>query len=264
MSKTRQIELHRAYLLHSRPYRDSSVLLDFISEVYGHVSAIAYVGKGKKSNKKGLLQPFSCLEIELKGQSSLKTLSQVQQAEKSLPLKGHYLFSGFYINELLVRLLPENIPCELLFHLYQLSIRQLNQQENIEPILRRFEMSLLEELGVSLDFSVLDNENLEDEEQAIHSTDLSINEMDAYTNLYKANKASSKWQFIPEFGFVKAQIGVNYPQYDFTDLKKIAANELVEPHVLYTFKRLMRQVMQRYLGNKPLHSRKLFTNNYAK
>ncbi len=243
-------------MLHSRPYRDSSVLVDLLSEEHGHVSAIAYVGKGKKSNKKGLLQPFSCLDVELKGQHDLKTLSQVQQAQKSLPLSGHHLFSGFYMNELMVRLLPENIPCEMLFYLYQTSIQALNEQQEIEPILRRFEMRLLEELGLSLDFSVLEHDPsclanmIEDVEHGDYE----------HPNIATIN---GKWQFIPQYGFVAAQIGVNYPHYDQDDLQKIANDDLTDKKALLTFKRLMRQVLQVYLGNKPLHSRKLFTNHYA-
>ena len=105
--KTREIQLHRAYLLHSRPFRDSSLLVNLLSEEHGHVSAIVYVGNSKKSNKKGLLQPFACLQIELKGQGDLKTLSRLEHAEKSINLTSHHLYSGFYLNELMVRLLPE-------------------------------------------------------------------------------------------------------------------------------------------------------------
>ena len=99
-----------AYLLHSRPYRDNQSIVELITEHEGKVSALVYIGKSAKSNKKALLQPFSPLSIVLKGKSSLKNLSRVESASKSITLSGNYLYSGFYINELLVRLLPELRP----------------------------------------------------------------------------------------------------------------------------------------------------------
>lgn len=258
MRTNREVLLHNAYLLHSRPFRDSSLLVNLLSEEFGHISAIVYVGKSKKSNKKGLLQPFSCLQIELKGQSALKTLSRVEHAEKTLQFKGNYLFSGFYLNELLVRLLPENIPCESLFHFYQQSLIGLQQEDLLEPLLRRFEMTLLEELGLSLDFSVLENDD----------TDVAHFPENEYSDIpleYQVEQPSQNyWQFIPEQGFVKAQFEQQYPLYDGEHLAEIAMGNLIKSDVLLTYKRLMRQVLQRYLGNKPLHSRQLFVNRLAK
>ncbi|MDG1733426.1 MAG: DNA repair protein RecO [Thalassotalea sp.] len=268
MARIKEIALHRAYLLHSRPYRDSSLLVDLLSEEHGHVSAIVYVGKSKKSNKKGLLQPFSSLQIELKGQSDLKTLSQLEPAEKSLQLSSTFLYSGFYLNELMVRLLPENIPCPELFHLYQSSINALSQQHSIEPILRRFELSLLEELGMSIDFSSIDEQLLEaDNETAESSFEdgqyLMANEQDS--NTFRINEPKPVyWHFIPEQGFIRADGTLNFPSYKQLHLQEIGHGNFTDANVLLTCKQLMRQVLQLYLGNKPLNSRKLFFNRLAK
>ena len=268
MARTKEVELHRAYLLHSRPYRDSSLLVDLLSEEHGHVSAVVYVGKSKKSNKKGLLQPFSSLQIELKGQSDLKTLSQIEPAQKSLQLSSKFLYSGFYLNELMVRLLPENIPCPDLFQLYQTSIYALSLQQSIEPVLRRFELSLLEELGMSIDFSSIDESPLEsDDETSPPDFDdgqyFMANQQDS--NTFRINEPKPVyWHFIPEQGFIRADGTVNFPSYKQLHLQQIGHGNFSDANVLLTCKQLMRQVLQLYLGNKPLNSRKLFFNRLAK
>ncbi|WNC69416.1 DNA repair protein RecO [Thalassotalea nanhaiensis] len=241
MTANKDINLQQAYLLHSRPYRDNSMLVNLLTEQNGHVSAVVYIGKGKKSNKKGLLQPFANLHVEIKGKNDLKNLSRIEHAEKTMQLSGNYLFSGFYLNELMVRLLPENIPLENLFHLYQKSLEQLLAQDKLEPLLRRFEMNLLAELGLSLDFSEL----------TVPSSDVTEPHCE---DVY----------FIQEQGFVSADYQCNLPSYKRSHLITIGDGKLEQAEVLLTCKRLMRQVLKSYLGNKPLNSRKLFINKLAR
>ncbi|WP_371372997.1 DNA repair protein RecO [Thalassotalea aquiviva] len=246
--KLAQVHLQQAYLLHSRPYRDSSLLVNLLSEEFGHISAVVYVGKGKSSAKKGQLQPFARLTVELKGKHTLKTLSRIEFAQKSLTLQGHHLYSGFYLNELMVRLLPENIPCESLFTLYHQTLNKLSQADAIEPLLRRFEMTLLQELGLSLDFSVL----------SVPRTEPTVAE-----EIQFAKAMVDKWHYIPEEGFIPAQIGIQYPLYDGEHLRQIGCDNFHAKDILLTCKLLMRQVLQMYLGNKPLHSRKLFNRKIS-
>ncbi|KGJ97706.1 DNA repair protein RecO [Thalassotalea sp. ND16A] len=245
MSVSKELNLQKAYLLHSRPYRDSRLLVNLLTEQHGHVSAVVYIGKSKKANKKGLLQPFACLQIELQGSNDLKSLSRIEHADKSLALSGNFLFSGFYLNELMVRLLPENIPCESLFQLYQTSLNQLLLQSPLEPMLRKFELTLLAELGFSLDFHDLQQQP----EQP--STQIS----EPYGN---------ELHFVPEQGFVLADFDLSLPRYNRQHIIAIGDGKLEQADVLLTCKRLMRQVLQSYLGKKPLNSRKLFSNKFAK
>ena len=218
-----------AFLLHSRPYKEHQLLLDFITEHDGKVSAITFTGNSVKSNKKAVLQPFSPLNISYKGTSNLKKLILAEPASKSYAFKGNYLYSGFYLNELMVRLLGELIPCQHLYFQYQQSLTALNEQENIEIILRNFELVLLEELGQTIDFSELEIPRI------------------------------SHYYYIAEQGFVPAINKLNQPCYDKQHLLAIASQDFSNKEVLYSFKLLMRQIMAPILGNKPLHSRKLFT-----
>lgn len=217
-----------AYLLHSRPYRENQLLLEFITEHSGKVSALSYVGRSGKSIKKGLLQPFSPLKIVLKGKSSLKHLSRVEASKKSYSYTGHYLFSAFYLNELLVRLLGEHIVCEALFYQYQSSLIELDQQKPLEAILRKFEFELLDELGVSLDFSTV------------------------------SENSASHYYYLPEEGFIPALNKLSLPRYAREHLLVISQQTQATAEEFQCYKILMRQIINQLLDGKPLNSRKLF------
>lgn len=220
-----------AFLLHSRPYRENQILLEFLTAKQGKISAISYLGKSLKSNKKALLQPFSPLKIILKGQGNLKYLKRVETERKSYQLNGDYLYSGFYLNELQVRLLGEHIPYDELYYQYQQSIEQLSNQHSIELVLRSFENRLLEELGMTIDFSPTFLEN------------------------------SSHYYYLPEKGFIAAVSKLPQPCYDCRHLQAIAKEQLLAKDVMQTYKILMRQIINHLLDGKPLNSRKLFIKN---
>lgn len=231
MNYQQALDTQNAFLLHSRPYKENQLLLDFITEEQGRVSAITFTGRSVKTNKRAILQPFAPLSISYKGTQALKKLSLVEAREKSYQFTGNFLYSGFYLNELMVRLLGELIPCHNLYHQYCISLEALNQQQNIEIILRNFELALLEELGQTIDFSMVLESN------------------------------ASHFYYIVEQGFIPAINKLPQPCYDKQHLLAIAEHELQDKAVRYTFKLLMRQIMMPLLGNKPLNSKKLFTKS---
>ncbi|MDT8397638.1 MAG: DNA repair protein RecO, partial [Pseudomonadales bacterium] len=98
------IDLQPAYLLHARPFRDSSLLLDLLTRDYGRMSAIARGVRGIKSKSKGLLQAFTPLLVSLSGRHELKTLRNVELLASAFFFKGQHLYGALYVNELLVRL----------------------------------------------------------------------------------------------------------------------------------------------------------------
>ena len=223
-----------AFVLHSRPYRDHKQIVELLTEHEGKVSAIVYSGKTNKSNKKGLIQPFNPLNVVLKGHGSLRNLSRIELSEKSFFLRGDHLYSGFYLNELLVRLLGESIACPILFHHYKLSLSALSEKKPIEPVLRKFELDLLDELGFSLDFSPV------------------------------FNNKSQNFYYITEQGFISAEEKLNLPIFKSEHLHAIAEQDLADSGVLHCNKILMRQVINGLLGGKPLNSRKLFLKRSIK
>ncbi|MEW6991415.1 DNA repair protein RecO [Colwelliaceae bacterium 6441] len=218
-----------AYLLHSRPFRDNQIIAEFITEFNGKISALVYVSSSAlKSKKKALLQPFTPLTIVLKGQNNLKILNRIEVNGKSFLLMSEHLYSGFYLNELQNRLLAEHIPYERLYILYQQSLIELSQQRPIEPILRQFENTLLEELGLTIDYSIV----------------------------YEQNEP--QFYYIPEQGFIAATSDISQPLYPKEHLLAINDENFCQAEVALTYKRLMRQIINHLLGGKPLNSRQLF------
>jgi len=227
-----------AFVLHTRPYRENQQLVDLLTESDGKVTASVYVGQSKRSIKKGLIQPFLPLRIMLKAQGSFQQIKQVDTIGKSLPLVKHSLFSAFYINELLIRLLAEQITCQPLFSQYQMTLSALAQGEDIASQLRQFELTLLEELGLSFDFTPVFEHDV--------SHFYYINEQ-GFVPIYEAfpkNRALC-------FDKLHLQVIAQRDQANNTHITAETAN---------TFKLLMRQVINQLLGNKPLNSRKLFIN----
>jgi DNA repair protein RecO (recombination protein O) len=245
-----------AFVLHSRPYRENQQIVDLLTEHDGKLTALVYVGQSKRSIKKGLIQPFLPLRLTLKGQGNVKQITQIDAIAKSYSLIKHSLFSAFYINELMIRLLTEHIACQQLFYQYQTTLTALAQGEEIAPHLRLFELALLEELGLSFDFSPI----FEHDVKYFH---------------YIAEQG-----FVPVYSTASTSPKISAQCFDKTHLQAIAqrgslyqsslsenalsesslSENKVTEEVSYTFKLLMRQVINQLLGNKPLNSRKLFAN----
>jgi DNA repair protein RecO (recombination protein O) len=234
----------KAFVLHTRPFKENQQLVELLTEHQGKVSALVYVGQSKRSIKKGLLQPFLPLILNFKGQNaSLKRITSIEAEAKSFPLNKDYLYSAFYINELLVKLLNDDIMCESLFCQYKSTLSALSKGLPIAQQLRKFELALLEELGLSFDFSPVFVENTHN-----------------IVGFY----------FLPEQGFLPAyKYSVNNittPWFTIEHLQAIAEYVLDNKVVLHreaehTFKLLMRDVINHLLDGKVLNSRKLFTQN---
>ncbi len=145
---------HTAFVLHRKPWKESSWLADFLVENEGRLRLV--VRGARKNGKQGhaWMQPFMPLRIQWRGRSSLPTLTQAETDGRLLPLQGRNQLAGFYLNELLFKLLPERESSPRLFSLYHCSLQALTaaDESDLLVILRRFELVLLEELGHGLDF----------------------------------------------------------------------------------------------------------------
>lgn len=236
-----QLTEQHAFVLHSRPYKENQQLIELLTESEGKVSALVYVGQSKRSIKKGMIQPFFPLKLTYKGHdSSLKRIVSIESAGNAYPLNKERLYCGFYINELLVRLLTNDIVCDGLFTQYQLTLSSLANNLPIAIQLRQFELSLLAELGLSFDFNpVLKN--------------VADNIIGFY---YIADEG-----FIPAYHYSVSTIST--PWFKVEHLREIAhyvnsGQTMLQQESEQTFKRLMRFVLNHLLDGKPLHSRKLF------
>ena len=138
------------FVLHSRPFSESSLLLDLYSRSYGRIAAIAKGARGRKSPYRGTLRPFALLTLGWSGKGEVKTLTQGEWAGPGAALVGSGLFCGFYLNELLIKFLHRYDPHERLFERYWQCIHELLSDSDQESALRYFEKVLLEEIGYGL------------------------------------------------------------------------------------------------------------------
>ena len=143
-----RVTLEPAYLLSRRPYRDTSLLLEVFSREHGRVGLVARGARAPKSKLRGLLQDFSPLLLSWQLRGELGALDAAEAAAPPLVLSGERVFHGWYLNELLTRLLQRHDAHPRLFEAYALTLAQLGgEAEAGIDALRYFEMSLLAEIG---------------------------------------------------------------------------------------------------------------------
>ena len=142
-----------AYVLHSRPYRDTSLLVDFFTLEQGKVSAVAKGARRPNSKLRSSIQPFVPLQITWGGRQELKSLINAEPVAPTMLLQGNALLCGLYVNELLDRLMLPFDPHPQLYVYYQYVLNELLSGEDIEGGLRTFEHRLLAELGLMPDLS---------------------------------------------------------------------------------------------------------------
>jgi DNA repair protein RecO (recombination protein O) len=232
-----RVKLQPAFVLHSRPYRDSSQILDVLTAEYGRLSLVA---KGSKRSRRGgsvgaILQPFIPLLVSFSGRSEMKTLIASEMASISGSLGGERLFSAMYLNELMVRLLHHHDPHPALFLAYANTLRALSDEAcQLHTELRRFEFTLLCELGFGFELAQEGGSG-------------------------EAVTEDGWYGFDPDHGLVHLASPSNGQRAAFPgcDLRLMAGGEFGEP-VKGTAKRLLRLALAQHLGDKPIKSRDLF------
>jgi DNA repair protein RecO (recombination protein O) len=232
-----RVSLQPAYILHSRPYRDSSQILEALTAEYGRVSLVA---RGARRRTRGggsnsaLLQPFTPLLLSFSGRTELKSLTATEGVASRMLLRGERMYSGLYVNELLVRLLHRHDSHPQLFAAYGEALAALAGQGPVDAVLRRFELMLLDQLGYGFDLRVDGHSGVPVQQEAWY-------------------------HFHPDFGLVArgAKADPSRPAFAGADLLAIAAGDFTGP-ARTTAKRLLRQALATHLGEAPLHSRDLF------
>lgn len=153
--------MDRGYVLHSYPYRETSLILQAWTEKHGRLGLVAKGARRPKSASRSILVPFQPLEMDWFGKGELKTLKTAEPTVAATPLAGQALMSAFYMNELLLKLTTRDDPHEGLFEGYDRAIGELRalsrsgvkEPAAMEPVLRRFELRLLQELGYALELT---------------------------------------------------------------------------------------------------------------
>jgi DNA repair protein RecO (recombination protein O) len=149
----RRIQLTPGYILHHRPYRDTSRILEVLTRDYGRFSLFARGVRGPKAKLASSLQPFQLLLLSWTGRGEAAQLTDAECAEARLPLPASCLMAAFYLNELLMKLTTRHDPLPALFDDYHETLDRLRHGAPLEPGLRVFEKRLLEALGYGLDLS---------------------------------------------------------------------------------------------------------------
>jgi DNA repair protein RecO (recombination protein O) len=234
VDKMRQ-DAQPAFVLHTYPYLETSLLVETFTRNLGRVPLVAKGAKRPKSALRGLLIAFQPLQLTWTGKSELRTLHKAEWQGGQQPLRGMALICGFYLNELLIRLLHRDDPHEQLFDYYQETLSALNTQQDYTPILRHFERRMLIELGYALTLN----------EDVASGKPLSPDE---------------EYYYEVERGPMVAN-GNNHnnscPQLRGKTLLDMDKNNYSDAVTRQQSKVLMRYILRHYLGEQPLYSRQL-------
>lgn len=233
-------ELTNVFILHQRPYRETSLLLDLFSEQYGRVTLIAKGVRKKQQRMAAQFQLYQPILLSWFGRGDLQTVSTVELLEPRYVLPAGSVFCGLYINELLLRLLPLHDAEPALFTIYKQTLMALQEQENNEITLRLFEKKLLHHLGYGL---VIDRESETGQEI----------------------QAEQHYSYHADIGLIVGQQGTDQLLISGRSLQHLSDEKGFDQHSLLEIKQLMRSVINFYLGGKPLKSRQLFAemNKYT-
>ncbi|MHB1145181.1 MAG: DNA repair protein RecO [Thiobacillus sp.] len=234
MSTDARINNESGFILHTYPFKETSVVAEVFSRSHGRVALIARGARRPASALRGLMQPFTPLLLSWFGKSDLKTLHAAEWQGGLIAPQGRALMCGFYLNELLLRLLARGDAHERLYDRYVDTLDQLAGESSTvdyERILRRFEKNLLSEIGYGATFDV-----------------------DAESGA--PIQAGVRYVFQPERGALRSTGQPGCPVSGQT-LIDLAAGRFEQPTTLVEAKALMRTLINHTLGAKPLYTRQL-------
>ena len=224
----------QAYVLHSRAYRNTSLIIDVLTRHHGRLSMVAKGAKRGNSPLAQKLQPYLPLFIEWAGQSELMTLYKAEADTRShQSLTGDALYHGFYLNELLIRLLHRHDAHPELFDHYAQCLYDLVHSENKDVPLRYFELQLLETLGYAMNLL-----------QDVRSN-APVSRDHAYHYLIEQGPVQINGQ---------TDDGL---RVSGETLLALSEHRLVLDRHRNEAKLLMRAVLEHYLGERPLKAREL-------
>lgn len=231
--KSRQ-DAQPAFVLHHYPFRETSLVIETFTRDFGRVALMARGARRPKSALRGVLLAFQPLLIGWSGKSELRTLHKAEWQGGYLPLRGLSLICGFYLNELLLKLLPRDDPHERLFTTYQETLVTLAAGGNHAAILRRFEKNLLRELGYAVTL-----------------------DLDAESGQLIA--AERRYSYIIERGPVALDGAVRQNEVELSGqtLIDMQSDNYTSAVTQQQSKALMRTLINHYLGNQVLHTRSL-------
>ncbi len=229
---SRRVQQQPGYVLHHRPFQDSSQILDILTRDHGKVAVVARGSRGSKSRLAGVLRPFLPLRVSWVAKSDLGTLTGAEASGAPSGLRGDALLSAYYVNELMLHFLHRHDPQPEIYALYEQSIHSLCSTSQVAAHLRQFELEFLSLLGYALNF---------DRVAGTHD--------DVVPDRY--------YDYRVEDGPVPVDHTEGPLVFSGATLLAIAAARFDEPEVLRAANRLLRDVVGFHLGGKELKSRKV-------
>src|SRR3989344_1138899 len=235
-SRTRQAGIslqdnQPVYVLHTYPFKETSLVVELFTRDFGRVAAVAKGARRPRSAMRGMLQSFQPLIGAWSGKLELKNLHSLEWGSGLLVLQGEALICGFYLNELLLRLLPREDAHETLFDYYGQALRTLTLGKDLGTTLRRFELRMLQEMGYAVPL-----------ERDEHESPI---------------EAERDYCYIEERGACSPSFGQNGLQLSGKTLLDMVQDNYTDPQTQQQSKQLMRALLAHYLGDKPLYTRQL-------
>jgi DNA repair protein RecO (recombination protein O) len=231
VSAIERVEMEAVFLLHTQPYRETSQLLEVFSRDHGRVGLVANGSRRPKSRWKSALRPFQPVRMSWSGRGPLFTLRAAEPSSPPARVEGDSLMAAFYMNELLIKLIHRGDAHPNLFTHYAGALACLSAVDDTETVLRRFEVSLLDEIGYGLitDHDVVNNEAL---------------------------VSDRKYEYVIDRGPVPVPDSCE-ERLVFTgsELLAIARGVFETQAQLKSAKRLLRAALNRNLGGRPLKTR---------
>ncbi len=229
-----RVDGEAAFVLHTYPFRETSLIVEAFSRDHGRVALVARGARRPRSAMRGLLMAFQPLELSWFGHGEMRTLAKVEWVGGQPLLRAQALILGYYMNELLLKLMPRDDAHPALFQAYAEAVHALAIGEDSQASLRRFEKTLLKELGYGL---TLDREAGSDRPIA----------------------PQKRYAYIVERGPVPSSESEHETE-SFTGraLLAMAQDDFSETETLVQAKQLMRTLIHHYLGGQRLSSRRVF------
>ena len=237
-SSSKRIQNQPAFVLQHWPYSETSLLVDLFTKKTGRITVIAKGARRLKSRYRGVLLPFQPLAVLFTGKGDVKTLTGAEPVGLRLLLSRDHLMCGFYLNELIIKMLYRYDPYEKLYSVYERGLVELSHKLDAEFTLRRFEKHLLEQAGYGLHL------------QNDISTGLPIDKNVVY-------------RYLPELGpIVDSNSRSDGVLIHGDALIALDQEEVFTERVRRELKQLNRIVLATHLQGKPLNSRRMYAQLY--
>ncbi|MEJ2601797.1 MAG: DNA repair protein RecO [Gammaproteobacteria bacterium] len=233
MNQRSRINSQPCFLLHGRPFRDSSQLIDILSRDHGRLALVARGIRASRSRYRGVLRPFVPLELSWTIAGDLGTLTGAEPAGRLPAIEGEALMAGFYVNELVLKLTHRHDPQPDVYEAYAAAVSGLACQPDVEYALRCFELRLLRAIGYGLD---LEHDMV---------TGLPVDQ-DAW---YRVRPAEGVTRVTAD--------GPAAAVFSGAELRDIAAERFADPTLLRRARRILRPAIEHCLEGRELSSRRV-------